>query len=136
MIIDGYLAGVEIKEMGMFLISRATQHPLSVILTQLSCPKVGDFNQNDDVFRMEFLANIIFIGDRPSDIVLDQGARDLLNGWESSFTVMSVDLFSSPPPPSGPYLAIGHSLWQVRTLYDDTNQTFLTACIPAEDGTS
>lgn len=132
----GYLACVEGREMDIFLVLRATHHPLNAMLIQGSCTKISNFDQNDDVFRMEFLANIMFVADRPSKIVLEQGARDLLNGWESSFTIAPVDLYSSPPPPSGPYLANRHSLWQVRTLHDDDNRTFLTACILAKDGTS
>lgn len=118
------------------LVSQATHLPLNELLMQDFRSQVDDYSQNDDVFRVEFLANIIFIGVCPSAIALEKDVRSLLKGWNSSFTVASLDQFSSPPPPPGPYLARGHFLWQVRILYDDVNQTFLTACQPAQDGTS
>ncbi len=127
--------GTLVVRLSIVLISKASSS-FHKWLTQDSSSQVDDYNQNDDVFRTEFLANVIFIGLCPSAVILEDEARGLLKGWESSFTIASLDQFSSPPPPPGPYVRRGNLLWQVRRLYDDANQTFLTACQPAHDGTS
>ncbi len=127
--------GTLVVRLSIVLVSKASSS-FHKWLTQASSSQVDDYNQNDDVFRTEFLANVTFIGLCPSAVVLEDEARSLLKGWKSSFTIASLDQFSSPPPPPGPYLARGHFLWQVRRLFDDVNQTFLTACQPAQDGTS
>ena len=90
---------------------------------------VNDWLARDDVFVRPFLSTIMFFGVRMSEVVFKDDACDLLQDWGSQYSVASINEFDSQPTP-GPYLMKAGSLWQARRLYNDSNNTLLTAILP------
>ncbi len=71
----------------------------------------------------------MFFGDCMSEVVVRDDARDLLRNWGYQYTMASIDDFESQPTP-GPYLMKAGSLWPVRRIHNDFNNTLLTAVLP------
>ena len=90
---------------------------------------VDDWLARDDVFVRPFLSQVIFLAVRMSEVVIEDDACDLLRGWGCQYTINSINESDSQPAP-GPYLMEAGSLWQARRLYDDFNDTLLTATLP------
>ena len=90
---------------------------------------VNGWLARDDVFVRPFLSTIMFFGVHMSQVVVKDDACDLLRGWGSQYTMASINEFDSQPTP-GPYLIKDGSLWQARRIYNDSNNTLLTAMLP------
>ncbi len=90
---------------------------------------VNEWLARDDVFVRPFLSKIMFLGVHMSEVVIKDDACDLLRDWGCQYTMVSIDDFDSQPAP-GPYLMKPGSLWQARRIYDDSNDTLLTAILP------
>lgn len=90
---------------------------------------VNDWLARDDVFVRPFLSTIMFFGAHMSEVVVKDDACDLLRNWGAQYTMASINEFDSQPTP-GPYLIKAGSLWQARRIYDDSNNTLLTAILP------
>lgn len=93
------------------------------------CQLVNDWLARDDVFVRPFLSKIIFLGVHMSEVVIKDDACDLLRDWGCQYTMASIKEFDSQPAP-GPYLMEAGSLRQARRIYNDSNNTLLTAILP------
>lgn len=95
------------------------------------------FNElrKDDVFRLEFLEEVIFIGTSGVDVILDTGAKDFLQDIGTrSFELYDATKTSSMMPTSGPYAFIKGRLSKVWRLYDDTSRCFMITLKPTKQG--
>ena len=90
---------------------------------------VNDWLAHDDVFVRPFLSTIMFFGVHMSEVVVKDGACDLLRDWGSQYIMASINEFDPQPTP-GPYLMKTGSLWQARRTYNDSNSSLLTAILP------
>ena len=92
--------------------------------------RVAQYENQDDVFRKEFLRGVIFTA--VDEVRIEPKAKEFLtslgNVWHENVTGMAV------PPCSGIYLAIERHLFEVWKLYDDFNGAFQTALVPTRDG--
>ena len=102
---------------------------LQEITSDWICQLVDNWLACDDVFVRPFLSTVVFFGDDMSEVVVKDDACDLLRDWGSQYTMAFINEFDSQPTP-GPYLMKAGSLWQARRLYDDSNNTLLTAVLP------
>lgn len=92
------------------------------------------WRSQDDVFRDDFLGGIAFIGvERKEDLKIDPDAQIFL----ASLGVNWTDVISSTNPQAvplpGPYLVSGRHLLEIRRLYDDTHEAFITSIIASPD---
>ena len=93
------------------------------------CQLVNDWLARDDVFVRPFLSKVIFLGVHMSKVIIKDDACDLLRDWDCQYTMASIDE-SDPQPAPGPYLMEAGSLWQSWRIYNDSNDTLLTALLP------
>lgn len=87
--------------------------------------------QNDDVFRVQFLTNIAFYGANKEDVHFGAGVDHLFDLWRTK-RVDFIHTFDSSIEsfPPGPYVGLGHHLWQAWRCYGDTNNAFMVSFEP------
>ena len=90
---------------------------------------INEWFARDDVFVRPFLSEVIFLQADVSEIVIEDAARGLFRDWGCRCITFFRAEFVPPPAP-GPYLIEASSLWQARRVYDDSNDTLLTALLP------
>ncbi|KAJ5711217.1 amidase signature enzyme [Penicillium malachiteum] len=130
-------------------IQRSTNLPLGIKITDslvsLFAVKPGDRVDllflrkaiatylQDDVYREEFLAGVIFTGARRSEVTLDLDIRTLRKEWGIKWVcfISGTDLPQELSP--GPYSIIQGILHDVRKVYSDNNYGFVQAVWPSHD---
>jgi hypothetical protein len=109
------------------VISCAPTQQLSIGWVQ---QQVDEWLRVDDVFRVEFLAGVIFATSHglSSDIPLLAARMKSIFGtsWCASLPVNS----TAPELSSGPYVLWNGTMCRAYRLYDDVNETFMVATQP------
>ena len=84
--------------------------------------------QHDDVFRPEFLDNIL-LTDGP-DTSNGQAVHEFASSYGSKLLLLDLQSNHMLQLAPGPYLIVEGSLWQVSRLYDDTHGAFIVGVQP------
>ena len=85
----------------------------------------------DDVFRMEFLANILLVDDPDNTGTTNQTVHGLTRYYGSTILSLKPQSHHLRQLAPGPYLIAEGSLWQVSRLYDDAQGAFMVGVEPS-----
>lgn len=88
--------------------------------------------QHDDVFRTEFLANILLVDGPSTTCATNQTVHDLARSYGSELLSLKSQSHHKTRLASGPYLIAEGSLWQVSRLYDDVQGAFIVGVEPPD----
>lgn len=91
---------------------------------------VDNVLQHDDVFRTEFLANILLVDGPSTTCATNQTMHDLARSYGSELLLLRSRSHHMTQLASGPYLIAEGSLWQVSRLYDDVQGAFMVGVEP------
>lgn len=95
---------------------------------------IDSWRSQDDVFRDDFLGGIAFIGvEKKEDLKIDPDAQTFLAllgiRWTDVFSLEDTEAVPLP----GPYLVSSRHLFEIRRLYNDTHEAFMTSLIACPD---
>lgn len=91
---------------------------------------VDESLKTDDVFRLEFLAGVIFITEEAQNTDLSQMAVTMLQTWGTSWSIAYAQSSLGSEECSGPHLLDQGKLYKAYRLYDDVNGAFMMATKP------
>lgn len=90
---------------------------------------IDDYISRDDVFRPEFLEEIILTEvEGPARLTKD--AAKLINDLGTRRVSFYSSDESKPAPPPGPYFVINGVLLEAWKLFDDVNEAFMSSLRP------
>jgi hypothetical protein len=85
-----------------------------------------------DVFTLDFLHCVEFIGADQGDVDFQRDAKEQLNQWGNSWVKFTRTETANGGPPPGPYVVVDQHLRQVWRVYDDFAKAFLVTTWPSE----
>lgn len=80
--------------------------------------------EDDDVFKLEFLSVLVFVGHRGPGSEVSAEVRSLFESWGTKRCMIIAEHKDLLP---GPHLVIDGRLYQVLRLYDDVQAAFLVS---------
>jgi hypothetical protein len=92
---------------------------------------VASFSATDDVFRPEFLAELLFLDPPGASVEMASDAQEQLEAFGTRWVVF-LDLRAVPDLQPGPYVILQKKLWKVWRVYPDSAGAFVEALRPGE----
>ncbi|KAF4628721.1 hypothetical protein G7Y89_g9427 [Cudoniella acicularis] len=93
---------------------------------------IAKYKELDDVFRVDFLSDIIFTGSPKVEFA--PRAYELLQSLGTRWIEVADTANSASNSPPGLYYVIDKQLHDIWKLYEDSRGAFLTALVPGVDG--
>lgn len=110
------------------------------LVTVINCGKVKSLDEfwlriyiedclgNDDVFRKEFLEQILITScTQRKKLMFPTETQRLVGSWGTKSVEYKPFIQNIPP---GPYVGVGKRLWPASRLYDDVQGAFFVAIKP------